>query len=77
MSVKNIKAALDQLGRTRVDDLGKVGRILTSARAEVEAIERAAVVVVRDSALDDWDTAMSTELADGIRAIQAIAKECK
>jgi hypothetical protein len=42
MSLKHIKESLDRLGRTRVDDLGEVDRILRGARTEVDAIEKAA-----------------------------------
>ena len=45
--------ALDLLGRTRTDDLDEAGRIITGARAEVEAIEKAATVLESES-LGDW-----------------------
>lgn len=42
MSTKRIEEALDLLGRTRVNDLGMVAELLPAARAELEAIRKAA-----------------------------------
>ena len=76
MSTERIREALRYYERHV--SAGSYGEALVAAaREEVAAIEKAARVVVREDALEDWNTAMPTELADGIRTIQTIAKESK
>lgn len=52
MSTARLEDALNLLGRTRVDDLGEAGRIITEARAELEAIRKAARVLHAESVGD-------------------------
>lgn len=74
MSTKAIREALSQLVREG-QGYGPIRDKVKAALAEVEAIERACAVVVQEKALEDWSSAMSTELATGIKTIQSIAKE--
>lgn len=67
MSLKHIKEALDRLGRTRVDDLGEVDRMMRGALAEVEAIEKAARAMQRGQQDGEW--------AEGNEILERIAKE--
>jgi hypothetical protein len=62
MSTRRIKEALDLLGRTRTYDLGMVAELLPAARAEVEAIEMAALVWSSEDLTPekDWDDADRT-----------------
>lgn len=66
MSTKKIRMALEHVG---------AGPLKREALAEVEAIEKAAKAVVNYSALEDWNSAMPTDLASGIRTIQDLAEE--
>lgn len=68
--------------------LGKVLRaarngdvvLILDARAainEVDALRNALNLVIREKALQDWESSMPTELADAIRLLQRISKEAE
>lgn len=79
MSTKAIREALGRLEMLMEEPPAGMSVedavLLNSARTEVEAIERAAHEVVREKALEDWNTAQPVALREGIKVIQAIAKQ--
>jgi hypothetical protein len=70
MSTTKLREAL-----ARAEILG--GRAESEAWAELEAIEKAAEVVVREGVLEDWISCGPVALGDAFRLFQAIAREAK
>lgn len=77
MSTRRIKEALDLLGRTRVYDLGMMAELLPAARAEVEAIEKAARNLTEWFDAGDQRPKFHLGAARGHDLLEKIAKESK
>jgi hypothetical protein len=76
MSTKAIEKALYILhAHGEFDGSESAKATAADARAELEAIRKAAKEVVDQRALETWQSSMPTTLADAIRTIQSIAKE--